>query len=83
MKKNGLLLLSATGALVLTGCGLVSKGLEELPERNKRVIVEVGYDLKSLDSEGVKNSQKYVYDNIKTYATSNVRKTHRHSTRSK
>lgn len=80
MKKNGLLLLSATGALVLTGCGLVSKGLEELPERNKRVIVEVGYDLKSLDSEGVKNSQKYVYDNIKTYATSNVRKTHSYST---
>ena len=80
MKKTGLLLISASAAMVLAGCGLASKSLEELPERNKRIIVEVGYDLNSLDETGVKNSQKYVYNNIKTYATSNVRKVKSYST---
>jgi len=79
MKKLGLLLISATGAMLLAGCsGANNRG--ELPVRDKRIIVEVGYDIKSLTNEGVKQSQNYVYNNIKEYATRNIKKTHSYDT---
>ena len=79
MKKLGLLLISATGAMLLAGCaGAANK--EELPVRDKRIIVEVGYDINSLTDDGVKQSQKYVYNNIKEYATKNIKKTHSYDT---
>ena len=48
MKKLGLLLVSATGALLIAGCSSAAANKEEMPVRDKRIIVEVGYDIKSL-----------------------------------
>lgn len=79
MKKIGLLLVSVTGILALTGCS-ASANKEEMPVRDKRIIVEVGYDVKSLTSEGIKNSQQFVYNNIKELATRNIRKTQSYDT---
>ncbi len=80
MKKMRLILTSIAGALLIAGCSQASTKLEKMPERNKRIIVEVGYDVNSLTSDGLKNSQTYVYNNIKAFATKNIKKLHSYDT---
>ena len=72
MKKLGLLL-CATSAMVLAGCGAIASQLKGLPERDARVIVEVNKDLKKLSEKGAIETQVAVYENIKSVATKNVR----------
>ncbi|MBQ6731046.1 MAG: S8 family serine peptidase [Bacilli bacterium] len=72
MKKLGLLL-CASATLVLAACSAGASQLKSLPERDKRIIVEVDRDIDTLSEEGAKNSQRAVYNNIKTTATSNIR----------
>lgn len=72
MKKLGLLL-CATGAMVLAGCGAIASQLKDLPERDARVIVEVNKKLNKLDANETKKAQAAVYENIKQAATSNIR----------
>ena len=72
MKKLGLLL-CATGAMVLAGCGAIASQLKDLPERDARVIVEVNKKLNKLNANETKKAQAAVYENIKQVATSNIR----------
>ncbi len=72
MKKLGLLL-CATGAMVLAGCGAIASQLKDLPERDARVIVEVNKKLNKLNANETKKAQAAVYENIKQAATSNIR----------
>ena len=72
MKKLGLLL-CASATLVLAACSAGASQLKSLPERDRRIIVEVDRDLSTLSEEGALNTQRAVYNNIKTTATSNVR----------
>ena len=72
MKKLGLLL-CASATMILAACSAGASQLKSLPERDKRIIVEVDRDLGTLNEDGVKNSQRAVYNNIKATATSNVR----------
>ena len=72
MKKLGLLL-CATSAMVIAGCGAIASQLKGLPERDARVIVEVNKDLKKLSEKGAIETQVAVYENIKSVATKNVR----------
>ena len=53
MKKLGLLL-CATGAMVLAGCGAIASQLKDLPERDARVIVEVNKKLNKLNANETK-----------------------------
>ena len=71
MKKLGLLL-CASATLVLAACSAGASQLKSLPERDRRIIVEVDRDLSTLSEEGAKNTQRAVYNNIKTTATSNI-----------
>lgn len=72
MKKLGLLL-CATGAMVLAGCGAIASQLKGLPERDARVIVEVNKDINKLNEKNAKQTQVAVYENIKAAATNNVK----------
>ena len=72
MKKLGLLL-CASATLVLAACSAGASQIKGLPERDKRIIVEVDRDISTVSEEGAKNSQRAVYNNIKTTATQNVR----------
>ena len=74
MKKLGLLL-SASGAMIIAACGVAASHIEDLPERDVRVIVEVDQKLGQLKEENVKATQDAVYANIKKYATTNVKRT--------
>ena len=67
MKKLGLLL-CASGTLVLAACSAGASQLKSLPERDRRIIVEVDRDIDTVNEEGAKNSQRAVYNNIKTTA---------------
>ena len=73
MKKLGLLL-SATGAMVIAGCGVAASHLTSSPERDASIIVEVDRNIDGLSKEGVKNTQDAVYNNIKSIVTSNVKR---------
>ena len=72
MKKLGLLL-CASATLVLAACSAGASQLKSLPERDRRIIVEVDRDIDTVNEEGAKNSQRAVYNNIKAVATSNIR----------
>ena len=72
MKKLGLLL-TVTGAMAITACGVLATNLSPLPERDARVIVEVNRKLDNLSEDAIRQSQDLVYNNIKQYATDNVR----------
>ena len=78
MKKLGFIL-GATCAVVIGASGLVASRLAKVPERDSTVIVEVDRKLDTLKKEAVQDSQDIVYNNIKRYATSNVRLTKRYS----
>ena len=80
MKKLRLILTGVAGALLIAGCSSAAQPVEKMPERNKRIIVEVGYDINDLTADGVKNSQNYVYNNIKAFATTNVKKLNSYDT---
>lgn len=72
MKKLGLLL-CASATMVLAACSAGASQIKGLPERDRRIIVEVDRSLDTLSEKGVENSQKAVYNNIKAVATSNIR----------
>ena len=72
MKKLGLLL-CASATLVLAACSTTASQLKDLPERDKRIIVEVDADINKLSEEGARRTQDTVYNNIKAAATSNIR----------
>ena len=74
MKKLGFIL-SATCAAVIAVGGLTASHLAKQPERDARIIVEVNRNVKSLSKQGIKNSQDAVLNNIREYATTNVRRT--------
>ena len=74
MKKLGLLL-SASAAMIIAACGVAASHIEDLPERDVRVIVEVDAGLGQLTKESIKETQDVVYANIKKFATSNVKRT--------
>ena len=78
MKKLGFIL-SATCAMVIAAGGITAANLAKQPERDARIIVEVNHDLKSLNKDGVRNTQDVVYSNIKQYATNNVKITKRYN----
>ena len=73
MKKLGLLL-GVSCAMVIASGALIASHLTALPERDARVIVEVDRKLDTLTKEGVRKTQDIVYNNIKQYATQNVRR---------
>ena len=72
MKKLGFIL-GATCAMVIGVGGLIASQSVKRPEKDARIIVEVNRNLKSLKKEDVRTSQDIVYNNVKEYATSNVR----------
>ena len=72
MKKLGLLL-CATGTLILAACSTTAAQLNDLPERNARIIVEVDKNINKLSEQGAKKTQLAVYNNIKAAATPNIR----------
>ena len=73
MKKLGLLITVAS-ALVLGACASSASQLRDLPERDTQIIVEVDKDIKQLSEKGALRTQEVVYNNIKEYATTNIRK---------
>ena len=72
MKKLGLLITVAS-ALVLGASATAASHLRNLPERDARIIVEVDKNIKQLSEKGALRTQQVVYDNIKEYATTNIR----------
>ena len=74
MKKLGFILSATCVTAIATG-GLIASRLPKQAERDARVIVEVNRNVKSLSKQGIKSSQDAVYNNIKQYATTNVRRT--------
>ena len=79
MKKLGFILGTTTAALVVAASGVVASHLAKQPERDASIIVEVNRNVESLSDEEVRKSQDEVYNNIKLYATSNVRLTKRYN----
>ena len=77
MKKLGFIL-GVTCAMVISAGGLVASRLAKQPERDAKIIVEVNRNIKSLKKEDVRKTQDIVYNNIKEYATSNVKLTKRY-----
>ena len=78
MKKLGFIL-GTTCAAVVAISGISAASLAKRPERDARIIVEVNRNVKSLNEDQLRESQDIVYDNIKQYATDNVRILHRYS----
>ncbi|MBO4703294.1 MAG: S8 family serine peptidase [Bacilli bacterium] len=78
MKKLGFIL-GATCAMVVAAGSLTASHFSKQPERDARIIVEVNRNLESLKKEDVRKTQDIVYNNIKEYATSNVRLTQRYN----
>ena len=78
MKKLGFIL-GVTCAMVVTAGGLIASRFAKQPERDAQIIVEVNRQLESLKKEDVRETQDIVYNNIKKYATSNVKLTQRYS----
>ena len=77
MKKLRLIL-GVTVAMGITAGCMAASALRKAPERDARIIVEVNRKLDTLNEEGVKNTQNAVYDNIRQYATTNVKITQRY-----
>ena len=71
MKKTGLLIV--TGAMIVASGSLVASHVTALPERDTRIIVEVNRNIEKLSKNEVRNTQDVVYNNIKQYATDNIR----------
>ena len=78
MKKIGFIL-GATCAMVIAAGSLTASHFGKQPERDARIIVEVNRKLESLAKEDVRKTQDIVYNNIKEYATTNVRLTQRYN----
>ena len=78
MKKLRLVLGVTVAAAITAGC-VVASALRNQPERDARIIVEVNRNVDTLNEEGIKRTQNVVYDNIKQYATTNVRRTQSYS----
>ena len=78
MKKLGFILSAACVACIAAG-GLSASMLSKQPERDARIIVEVNRNVKSLSKENLYRTQDIVYNNIKRYATSNVKLTKRYN----
>ena len=74
MKKLGFIL-GATCAAILAVGGLTASQVAKQPERDARIIIEVNRNVKSLSKKGIENSQDAVLNNIREYATTNVRRT--------
>ena len=72
MKKIGLLL-GVTAALAVTASSILASHFSPLPEKDARIIVEVNRKLDTLSKEGVRETQDIVYNNIKKYATDNIK----------
>ena len=72
MKKIGLLL-GVTAAMAIAAGSVVASHFAPLPEKDARVIVEVNRKLDNLDKEDVRETQDVVYNNIKKYATTNIK----------
>ena len=72
MKKTGLLL-GVTCAMIVASGSLVASHVTALPERNTRIIVEVNRNIEKLSKKDVRDTQDVVYNNIKQYATKNIR----------
>ena len=77
MKKLGFIL-GVTCSAAVVASGLVASRFGKAPERDAQIIVEVNRGLNNLSKEAVRKSQDVVYDNIKQYATSNVRMVQRY-----
>ena len=77
MKKLGFIL-GVTCSAAVVASGLVVSRFGKAPERDAQIIVEVNRGLNNLSKEAVRKSQDVVYDNIKQYATSNVRMVQRY-----
>ena len=60
--------------MVIATSGVLASQLIGLPERDASVIVEVDQNINGLSEVGAKRSQDVVYNNIKQYATTNVRR---------
>ena len=73
MKKLRLVLGVSCALAIAAGC-MAASSLSKHPERDARIIVEVNRKLETLNKEGIKRTQNAVYDNIKQYATTNVRR---------
>ena len=78
MKKLGFILSAACVACIAAG-GLTASNFGKRPERDARIIVEVNRNVKSLSKENLYRTQDIVYNNIKKYATSNVKLTKRYN----
>ena len=79
MKKLGFILGATTAAMVVATSGVVASHLAKVPERDAQIIVEVNRNVNTLSKEEVKKTQDAVYNNIKLYATTNVRLTKRYN----
>ena len=78
MKKLRLILGVSCAMAIASGC-LIASSLGKQPERDARIIVEVNRKVDTLNEEGIRNTQNAVYNNIKQYATSNVKLIQRYS----
>ena len=78
-EKEEIYMLKATliaGFLSAMALGVTAVGAgnaKSLPERDARIIVELERDKDSLTEEGIANTHSIVLNNIKNYATSNIR----------
>ena len=72
MKKLRLVLGVSCALVIAAGC--IAASSQKQPERDARIIVEVNRKLETLNKEGIKRTQNVVYDNIKQYATTNVKR---------
>ena len=77
MKKLGFIVLSTACAALIAAGGLSASHFAKPQTRDSRIIVEVNQNVKSL--EKIYQSQDVVYNNIKRFATSNVRLTKRYN----
>ena len=78
MKKLGFILSAACVACIAAG-GLTASYFAKPQSRDARIIVEVNRNVKSLSKENLYRTQDIVYNNIKRYATSNVKLTKRYN----
>ena len=78
MKKLGFIL-SATCVAVVAAGGLTASRFLKQAERDARIIVEVNRNVKSLNKQGIANTQNAVMNNIREYATTNFKCTQRYN----